>query len=83
MPNESTVAIDRESLHLKLDPAWRWFALLTKHQEITFHYFLVSSGIFANSYGLLVREELWWAAIVAESIGCTVGLVLWELDTDC
>ena len=45
-----------------------------------FSYFLVASGILANAYGLLLREELWGAAIVAASIGCMVGLVSWGLD---
>ena len=80
MPDEPKVEIDRELLHLKLDYAWRWFALHTKQRVTMFNYFLVASGILANAYGLLLREELWGAAIVAASIGCTVGLVSWGLD---
>ena len=75
MPDEPKAEIDRELLHLKLDYAWRWFALHTKQRMTMFNYFLVASGILANAYGLLLREELWEAAIVAASIGCMVGLV--------
>ena len=80
MPDEPKSEIDRELLHLKLDYAWRWFALHTKQRMTMFNYFLVASGILANAYGLLLREELWEAAIVAASIGCMVGLVSWGLD---
>ena len=81
MSDEPKVEIDRELLHLKLDYAWRWFALHTKQRVTMFSYFLVASGILANAYGLLLREELWGAAIGAASIGCLVGLVSWGLDS--
>ena len=58
MPDEPKVEIDRELLHLKLDYAWRWFALHTKQRVTMFNCFLVASGILANAYGLLLREEL-------------------------
>ena len=80
MPEEQRVEIDRELLHLKLDYAWRWFALHAKQRVTMFNYFLVASGVLANAYGLLVREGLWGVAIVAASIGCMVGLVSWGLD---
>ena len=80
MPDEPKAEIDRELLNLKLDYAWRWFALHTKQRVTMFNYFLVASGILASAYGLLLREELWEAAIVAGSIGCMVGLVSWGLD---
>ena len=80
MPDEPKVEIDRELLRLKLDYAWRWFALHTKQRVTMFNYFLVASGILANAYGLLLREELWEAAIVVASIGCMVGVVSWGLD---
>ena len=80
VPDEPRVEIDRELLRLKLDYAWRWFALHAKQRVTMFNYFLVASGILANAYGLLLREELWGAAIVAASIGCMVGLVSWGLD---
>ena len=81
MPDEPKAEIDRELLHLKLDYAWRWFALHTKQRMTMFNYFLVAAGILANAYGLLLREELWEAATVAASIGCMVGVVSWGLDT--
>ena len=45
-----------------------------------FNYFLVASGILANAYGLLLREELWEAAIVTAGIGCMADVVSWGLD---
>lgn len=80
MTDQPKVEMDRELLHLKLDYAWRWFALHTKQRVAMFNYFLVASGILANAYGLLLREELWAAAIVAASIGCTASIVSWGLD---
>ena len=80
MPDEPKSEIDRELLQLKLDYAWRWFALHAKQRVAMFNYFLVASGILANAYGLLLREQLWEAAIVAASIGCMVGLVSLGLD---
>ena len=81
MSDGPKVETDRELLHFKLDYAWRWFALHTKQRVTMFSYFLVASGILANAYGLLLREELWAAAIAAAGIGCMVGLVSWGLDS--
>ncbi|MCY3748934.1 MAG: hypothetical protein OXG64_06525 [Chloroflexi bacterium] len=80
MPDEPKSEIDRELLQLRLDYAWRWFALHAKQRMTMFNYFLVASGILANAYGLLLREDFWEAAIVAASIGCLAGLVSWGLD---
>ena len=80
MPDEPKVEINRELLHLRLDYAWRWFALHAKQRVTMFNYFLVASGILANAYGLLLSQELLGAAIVAASIGCVVGLASWGLD---
>ena len=80
MSDEPKVEIDRELLRLRLDYAWRWFALHTKQRVTMFSFFLVASGILANAYGLLLREELWGAAIAAAGIGCMVCLVSWGLD---
>lgn len=67
-------------LQLKLDYAWRWFALHAKQRVTMFSYFLVASGILANAYGLLLREKLWEAAIAAAIIGFLTGLVSLGLD---
>ena len=73
MSDDPEVKSDRELLDLKLDCAWRWFSLHTKQRVTMFSFFLVASGILANAYGLLLREELWVPATAAASIGFTVG----------
>ena len=80
MPDEPKAEIDQELLRLKLDYAWRWFALHAKQRVTMFNYFLVASGILANAYGLLLREELWGVAIGVAGIGSIVGLVSLGLD---
>lgn len=72
---------DRELLHLRLDYAWRWFALHANQRVTMFSYFLVASGILANAYALLLKEDLWGAAVATAGIGCIVGLVSLGLDS--
>lgn len=71
---------DRELFQLKLDYAWRWFALHARQRVNMFNYFLVASGILANAYGLLLREKMWGAAAVAAAVGCVIGLASMGLD---
>ena len=80
VPNENKTEIDQELLHLKLDYAWNWFNLHASQRVTMFNYFLVASGILANAYGLLLREELWAVAAVAAGIGCIVSLISLGLD---
>ena len=80
MSDERRVETDRELLQLRLDYAWRWFALHAKQRVTMFSYFLLASGILANAYAILVQEEHWGASLVAASIGCFVGLISFGLD---
>ena len=80
MSNDPQAQGNHVLLQLKLDYAWRWFALHAKQRVTMFSYFLVASGILANAYGLLLREKHWEAAIAVAIIGCLAGVVSVGLD---
>ena len=71
---------DQTLLPLKLDYAWRWFSLHAKQRVTMFNYFLVASGILANVYGVLLREQLYWQAFAVATIGSFACLVSVGLD---
>ena len=71
---------DYTLLQLRLDYAWRWFSLHAKQRVAMFNYFLVASGILANAYGLLIREQLLGPAIAVASIGFIACLISIGLD---
>ncbi len=81
MTNGNRAEVDQVLLRLKADYAWQWFALHAKQRVTMFNYFLVASGILANAYGLLLREQLWTIAMVAAGIGLIVTLVSLGLDS--
>ena len=72
---------DQALLRLKFDYAWRWFSLHAKQRVTMFNYFLVASGILANAYGVLLREELYGPGLAVAIIGFFACLVLIGLDT--
>ena len=80
LPGDSEIEIDQELLSLKLDYAWRWFALHARQRVTMFNFFLIASGVVANAYGLLLREKEWSAAMVVAAIGCVIGLASMVLD---
>lgn len=50
-------------------------------QRVTmFNFFLLSTGVLANAYGILFREDLFWQAAVVAAIGAFAGLVSVLLD---
>ena len=67
-------------LRLKMDYAWRWFSLHAKQRVTMFNYFLVASGILANAYGVLLREELYGPGLAVAIIGSFACLVSVGLD---
>ena len=81
MTNKDNSELDRELLRLKFEYAWHWFSLHANQRVTMFNYFLVGSGVLANAYGLLLREDLWGMATVAAGMGFIVGLVALGLDS--
>ena len=71
---------DQTLLRLKFDYAWRWFSLHAKQRVTMFNYFLVASGILANAYGVLLREQLYGPGLAVAVIGSFACLVLIGLD---
>ena len=80
MSDEPNAQGNQAMLQIRLNYAWRWFALHAQQRVTMFNYFLVASGILANAYGLLLQAKHWEAAIAAAIIGCLVGVVSLGLD---
>lgn len=69
------------SLHqTRFEYAWRWFEIHARQRVTMFNFFLLSTGILANAYGILFREELYWQAAIVAVIGAFAGLVSYFLD---
>ena len=64
----------------KFEYAWRHFALHARQRVTMFNFFLLGSGVIANAYGLLLREQLHWQAGGVALIGLLVCGVSFMLD---
>ena len=70
----------RELMNLKFEYAWRHFSLHAKQRVQMFHFFLLGSSFLASGYGLLIREQLYWPAVVLAFAGVLVGIASLILD---
>lgn len=64
----------------RFEYAWRYFALHARQRVTMFNFFLLGSGVIANAYGLLLREQLHWQAGGVALIGLLVCVVSFMLD---
>lgn len=64
----------------QFDYAWRWFDVHAKQRVTMFNFFLLATGLIANAYGLMFREDLYLQAAVVAFIGAVVGGVSFMLD---
>ena len=49
---------NQQVFDLQFEYAWRWFSFHARQRVTMFNFFLLTSGILANAYGLLLREDL-------------------------
>ena len=75
MSQESKDGEDLALAQIRFEYAWRYFALHAKQRVTMFSFFLLGSGIIANAYGLLLREQLHWQAGGVATIGLLVAVV--------
>ena len=47
----------RPSSELKLEYGWRWFSFHAKQRVTMVYFFLLASGVLANAYALLLRDD--------------------------
>ena len=71
---------ERELMKLKFEYAWRHFSLHARQRVQMFNFFLLGSSFLASGYGLLIREQLYWPAIVLALVGVLVGIASFILD---
>ena len=69
------------SLHqMRFEYAWRWFDMHARQRVTMFNFFLLSTGVLANAYGILLREGFYWQSAAVAVIGAFAGLVSCFLD---
>ena len=80
MAQTSKAGTDSVPYHTQFEYAWRWFDLHARQRVSMFNFFLLSTGILANAYAILFREDLFWQAAGVAAIGAFAGLVSVVLD---
>ena len=65
---------------IRFEYAWRYFEMHAKQRITMFNFFLLGSGVLANAYGLLLREELHLQAGAVAAVGFLVCVISFMLD---